>query len=201
MFQNILNYTAQTLSYRLPKPVFNSIYTAYSKLRGNYHYYLPYTKEFQATQITENLYIGDIYSLYQREFLKQNGITHVVSVVLGISPPYPNDFKYLTLNAIDEEKQNLIDKFDDAITFIDKAINENGKVLIHCICGVSRSVTICSAYLIYKNYYQVNEVIEMIKSKRKVANPNESFVEQLNIFYKNHSQNKIQDEYNGITSV
>ena len=32
--------------------------------------------------------------------------------------------------------------------------------------------------------------IEMIKSKREVANPNNSFIEQLNIFYKNYANNK-----------
>ena len=102
MIHNILNYTAQTLSHRLPKPVFNTIYTVYSKLRGSYHYYLPYTKEFQASKITDNLYIGDIYSLYQKDLLKKNGITHVVSVVLGITPPFPNDFKYLGLSSPSE---------------------------------------------------------------------------------------------------
>ena len=99
------------------------------------------------------------------------------------------------------KEQNLLDKFDDAITFIDKAISENGKVLIHCICGVSRSVSVASAYLIYKHDYEVNQVIEMIKSKREVANPNSSFIEQLNIFYKNYANNKKTDEFNGINTI
>ena len=43
-------------------------YKIYSKLRGNYHYYLPYP-EFSATKITSNLYIGDINSAYQKEHL------------------------------------------------------------------------------------------------------------------------------------
>ena len=160
-------------------------YSIYSRLRGNVHYYLPYG-EFSATKITENIYIGDIHSAYQQDHLKKEGITHIVSCVMGNTPGYPKEFKYMVIHAIDNENQNLIDKFEIAVNFIDKAVLENGKVLIHCVCGISRSVSVAAAYLIYKNKITAEKALEMIKEKRKIACPNPSFMEQLKIFYKNH---------------
>jgi len=160
-------------------------YKIYSKLRGNYHYYLPYP-EFSATKITSNIYIGDINSAYQKEHLNKEGITHIVSCVLGNTPGYPSDFKYLVVDVIDNEQENLTDKFEEAVHFIERAILENGKVLIHCVCGISRSVSITIAYLIYKEDMTIEEALKLIQSKRPIANPNPSFLKQLQLFYKNH---------------
>jgi len=183
---NLQNIVSDNYNYYMKK----FIYSMYVKIRGNCHYYLPPypSTEFGATKITDNLYIGDIYSIYQKEHLRDNNITHVVSVVMGLTPPYPDEFKYLNVEAIDEIKENLLDKFNETITYIDNAINEGGTVLIHCICGVSRSVTIASAYLMYKNNWTIEQTLKFIKNKRNVANPNPSFIKQLNIFYNNYSK-------------
>lgn len=178
-FNNLTNYFDNN------SIILKLTYSLYSRFRGNIHYYLPYG-EFSATKITDNLYIGDIHSAYQDVHLKKEGITHIVNCVMGSTPGYPDDYKYLIVNVIDNENQNLIDKFETAVNFIDKAIQENGKVLIHCVCGVSRSVSITAAYLIYKNKISAEKAIEIIKEKRDVACPNPSFMEQLKIFYKNH---------------
>ena len=47
MYQQLMNLSANT-----PKVIKRAAYTIYTKLRGNFHYYLPYTKKFQATKIT-----------------------------------------------------------------------------------------------------------------------------------------------------
>lgn len=40
--------------------------------------------------------------------------------------------------------------FYQCIDFIENAIQNGGKVFVHCMQGVSRSVTICLAYIIFK---------------------------------------------------
>jgi hypothetical protein len=51
-------------------------------------------------------------------------------------------------------------------------------VLVHCHSGMSRSVTICMAYLMWKGKSLI-EAFEMVKSTRQQASPNAGFMEQL----------------------
>ena len=75
-----------------------------------------------------------------------------------------------------------------------KANEENGgKALVHCIFGVSRSVTLCMAYLMmYLNSKKsdnknqsipitmgVYEALDYIRTKRCIARPNPGFIKQL----------------------
>jgi protein-tyrosine phosphatase len=74
--------------------------------------------------------------------------------------------------------------FYDAIEFIEDAVRTKGKVYVHCVQGVSRSATVCLAYLIYKQKMTFNEGLTYIKERRPVANPNMTFIAQLICFYK-----------------
>merc|ERR1711962_1014706 len=69
--------------------------------------------------------------------------------------------------------------FNQAITFIDQIKNKNGKILVHCKAGVSRSATICLAYLISNSKKCLNDAYDEIKSKRRVISPNFNFMGQL----------------------
>ena len=53
-----------------------------------------------------------------------------------------------------------------AITFIEKALESGGKILVHCAAGVSRSSTVVLAYLMYKNRWGYERALEYGKSKR-----------------------------------
>lgn len=63
--------------------------------------------------------------------------------------------------------------------FADDVRRKKGKVLIHCRAGVSRSVTIAAAYLLYYSNSNTEEVLSYIKKKRPIAGPNINFVGQL----------------------
>ncbi len=45
--------------------------------------------------------------------------------------------------------------------------------------GVSRSVACAIAYLMKENTTRFKETLELVKSCRKIANPNDGFVKQL----------------------
>lgn len=68
--------------------------------------------------------------------------------------------------------------------FMDEARKNNGKVYVHCVQGVSRSATICLAYLIYNQRMNYQEGFNYLKEKRPIVNPNMTFIAQLICYYK-----------------
>ena len=65
------------------------------------------------------------------------------------------------------------------ISFIEKHRSKRENVMIHCQCGVSRSVSVIIAYLMYHHKIRFQEALQMVKEKSPTANPHLSFVCQL----------------------
>jgi len=157
----------------------------YGKLRTylHYYYYNDINNENNINHIVDNLYVGDIYSASNKEILDQNKINCVVSCVCGLDELFPENIKYLNLDLIDNEEESISRCFNTTNQFIEKNSNNNNNILIHCIAGVSRSVTILIAYLIYKHDYTPTEALKIVREKRINANPNAYFMKQLNDYY------------------
>lgn len=156
----------------------------YYKIQSLLKYINKDNSTFEANEIINGLYLGCIDSSFDYDTLKNKGITHIVSVIAGFEPPYPNDFNYLVINALDTVNTDLFNNFNTAIKFIDDALDNNGKVLVHCIAGRSRSAAIVCAYIIHTFGMDVGNVIKYTKSQRNIIEPNESFKNQLSDFYK-----------------
>lgn len=56
---------------------------------------------------------------------------------------------------------------------------EGGKVLVHCEAGISRSPTICMAYLMKTQRLRLEEAFDAVRQRRAVVSPNFSFMGQL----------------------
>lgn len=59
-----------------------------------------------------------------------------------------------------------------------------GRVLLHCKAGISRSATICLAYLMFTKGYSLEEAYQYVHSRRSVISPNLNFMRQLDEFEK-----------------
>lgn len=141
------------------------------------------------TAISDSIFISNMSTTTNRVLLNQLGITHILSVVSSMTPLYPEDFIYKHVIAYDLPDFNLSAEFLESARYIQKAISEGGKILVHCVKGASRSVSIVLAYLIYVNFNNMNatELLEYVKftCKRTVAKPNIGFLQQLIIFDNN----------------
>ena len=91
---------------------------------------------------------------------------------------------YLTLNIRDNVSENIECLFFKCINYINEAKEKNGRVLIHCYKGVSRSVSVIISYLIYLYNWTYDEAFDFVQLKRPIANPNIGFYLQLKTFHK-----------------
>ncbi|KAF7638010.1 hypothetical protein Mgra_00002463, partial [Meloidogyne graminicola] len=135
--------------------------------------------DLQLANITENVYLSSQDVAQDLELLKLNGITHIINVATGVKCLFPKNIIYLSLTVLDVPTENLKRHFDKSIKFINNAIENNGKVLIHCNAGISRSTSIVIAYLIHSKKMTVNQALEHIRTQRPIARPNDGFMCQL----------------------
>ncbi|XP_056602050.1 dual specificity protein phosphatase 26-like [Triplophysa dalaica] len=113
--------------------------------------------------------------------LKACRFTHVLNCVdkLDSSKNYRiRGIRYLGINTLDLETFNISVLFKPAAEFIHTALMEEGKILVHCWAGVSRSATIVSSYLMLKQNMTLKEAINTVKEKRGIL-PNRGFLRQL----------------------
>jgi hypothetical protein len=73
------------------------------------------------------------------ETKQKNGITHILSVCPESTSTGPNR---LVISVDDSEYADLLIHLPDACRFIEDALTHGGRILIHCVMGVSRSATV-----------------------------------------------------------
>ena len=79
--------------------------------------------------------------------------------------------------------------FYRVIEFIQEAHKNKRNVLIHCIQGISRSITLCIAYMIFTYGYDYKKAESFVKQKRGIACPNNGFMVELIQFHKRLYEN------------
>jgi protein-tyrosine phosphatase len=135
-------------------------------------------------EIIPHLFLGSIGSASNLKQLQNFKITHILCCATGIKNFFPDKFKYYNLNLLDSEKENIKKFFDESFDFIDKAIKIGGNVLVHCHAGISRSSTIIISYIMKSQKVKLEKALEIIKSKREKASPNQGFLDQLKEYEK-----------------
>ena len=134
--------------------------------------------------IPDFLYLSSYNAAKNKDLLEKNGITHIINCAADFcANVYENEYKYLSFFLKDHVMENIECVFYESIQYIEKAKESGGKVLVQCIQGISRSVSIIIAYLIYKNKMTYDKAFELVQSKRTIASPNFGFAIQLQNFY------------------
>ena len=87
--------------------------------------------------------------------LRANGITHVLNAAGVACPNYhEGSLEYLTLNLYDTPREDILPFLYTAVEFITGVVDGGGKCYIHCHQGVSRSSSMCIAYLMHSRKIQ-----------------------------------------------
>ncbi|CAM5106144.1 unnamed protein product [Eretmochelys imbricata] len=130
-------------------------------------------------EILPFLYLGSAYHAARRDMLDTLGITALLNVSSDCPNHFEGHYQYKCIPVEDNHKADISSWFMEAIEYIDSVKDCHGRVLVHCQAGISRSATICLAYLMMKKRVKLEEAFEFVKQRRSIISPNFSFMGQL----------------------
>ncbi|KAK9871426.1 hypothetical protein WA026_012803 [Henosepilachna vigintioctopunctata] len=133
------------------------------------------------SKVMPGLYVGNYRDSKDANQLNKHKITHILAIH-DTARRIHSDKHYLCVMASDSPDQNLSQYFSLCNDFIHAARLRGGNVLIHCLAGMSRSVTVAVAYIMTVTNLNWKESLKVVKAGRAVANPNLGFQKQLQEF-------------------
>eukprot|EP00294_Goniomonas_avonlea_P009490 CAMPEP_0114571108 /NCGR_PEP_ID=MMETSP0114-20121206/17573_1 /TAXON_ID=31324 /ORGANISM="Goniomonas sp, Strain m" /LENGTH=214 /DNA_ID=CAMNT_0001758211 /DNA_START=1 /DNA_END=643 /DNA_ORIENTATION=+ len=95
------------------------------------------------------IFVGSLSSTEDLGFVDA-GVTHVLTVAARLKPSFPvANVTHLQVDATDHPQFDILQVLSECVTFISEALSkrDDNVVLVHCASGVSRSVTVCVAYM------------------------------------------------------
>jgi atypical dual specificity phosphatase len=120
-----------------------------------------------------------------------NSITDVLSIGANPSPQggagRVNGVTYHRLSITDSTTSSISKIADAACEIIDSSITspskkggaDNGKILVHCSAGISRSPMVAAAYLMKRKGMTLKSALGQIIRVRPQVSPNPGFLQQL----------------------
>jgi hypothetical protein len=132
-------------------------------------------------QVLPFLFLGNAKNAADKHCLTSHGIKYVLNVTPDIPNAFIDDeaFSYMQIPITDHWSQNLNRHFSAAIAFIDEGRDGEHGVLVHCLAGISRSVTVTVAYLMAKLALPLNDAYEFLRRCKPNISPNFNFMGQL----------------------
>lgn len=136
-------------------------------------------------QIIPGLFLGSYLDAIDIAKLKRLGIGAVLNVAHFENRTRSNyahqlpGMVYMGIPMEDSESFPIERFFPKTNEFIQANLHKNRNVLVHCMAGVSRSVTVVAAYLMAVEGMQMEEALRLIRSRRPIAGPNHGFLKAL----------------------
>jgi len=144
-----------------------------SNLTRNYN-----KDKYEITQVTNTLFVSGIHAITE-ERLRELGITAIINVTTRVPKWDIPGIKSYKFPVKDHPKADLSVYFDSAADLIRRERANGGKTLVHCHAGISRSPSICIAYMIKYKRKRLMKAYRHIRERRSIINPNPGFLSQL----------------------
>jgi len=132
--------------------------------------------------VLPNLWLGNLDLTRDFEFLRENKISHVITLL-------EHDYTsvelvtqgviHMRIQIYDYDDEPIYDVFERTCDFISNALKKGDCVYVHCMMGISRSPTIIAAYLIKCCEMTAREALDHLQNVRPIVSPNDGFLKAL----------------------
>ncbi|KAM4707862.1 dual specificity protein phosphatase 18 [Discoglossus pictus] len=130
-------------------------------------------------KVTDCLYLSNATAAKNKALLTKHCITCVINISLEKSDDGSPDQEYIHFPLADSPDTFLFAHFDTIADKIHSVEANGGCTLLHCVAGISRSPTLCLAYLMKYNGLSLLAAHDWLKKCRPIIRPNIAFWEQL----------------------
>lgn len=89
---------------------------------------------------------------------------------------------HMIIELEDDASGDLLGVLDDGIAFIDEARTQGGKVLVHCLQGISRSGAVLVAYIMKTLCLRYDAALELARKDRSIIDISPGFAAQLGMW-------------------
>lgn len=135
----------------------------------------------QISQMTPNLWLCGMRNINEAN-LKDIEITHILNTAAELK-----DFEYPEIDGLivkhvlmrDSEDEDLLQYLDQCVDYVYNIIKSGGNILVHCIGGISRSASVCIAYLVKYENVTLRKAYYHVLHRRHCIFPNFGFWRQL----------------------
>jgi len=141
----------------------------------------PFVPTWDASEVIPGfLWLGNKADSQFKSELRRIGITHILNSSDNIPNYFDDEFRYKKLNILDfGQDQGISRVFEEAKEFLDICREDGGKVLVHCLAGMNRSVTVIVVYLMKTKGVTLKEAWDEVRKARPQALPFEDNKKEL----------------------
>lgn len=127
------------------------------------------------------LYLCGACAIVRPETLEKLEVKFVVNATVELpDTPLPDERpEYLRVPIKDSRESNLSEYFDEVADMIEKTRQIDGRSVVHCVAGVSRSASLVIAYLMKYADMSLKNAFQHVRSVRPQIRPNVGFFKQL----------------------
>lgn len=131
-------------------------------------------------RVDDHVFIGGYRAAADPAHVKALGVTHILKLFAD-DPSYPGGrhrhpgVTYHVVSADDVADFPLDQHFAACLQFIQRAIREGGKILVHCHAGISRSATVVLLHLMVDSGLPLDAAFARLRAARPIVNPNPGF--------------------------
>src|SRR6218665_1682920 len=132
-------------------------------------------------RINDNLFLTSIGGL-TTENIQSKKITCIINCTWELALLNVKEIDSIRVPIDDDPDENILIFIDDVCDIIKQVSDKNGRSVVHCMAGASRSSTFVIAYLIKYQNMTLRNAFCYVNATRECCRPNLGFMKQLMMF-------------------
>jgi protein-tyrosine phosphatase len=142
-------------------------------------------------EVYPNVWIGSENGARNLKEIKKNNITHVLNITIEANNFFPDLLQYFNIRIADAIDVDILESgiLEQCLNIIDETLQNNGRILVHCQAGMSRSGSIVIAFLMKHKKISYERALSHAVSIRNCIMPNISFEKQIKKYFEKKTDN------------